>query len=49
VEKLGIIRGEGGLANRSDQMADLRAFAGRTTFVTFPLQAPASRRLQRAG
>jgi hypothetical protein len=25
VEKLGIIRGEGGLANRSDQMADLRA------------------------
>ncbi|HHB1450820.1 TPA: hypothetical protein ACOQZT_004669, partial [Serratia odorifera] len=25
VEKLGIIRGEGGLANRSDYMADLRA------------------------
>ncbi|WET11081.1 MULTISPECIES: hypothetical protein [unclassified Pseudomonas] len=25
VEKLGIIRGEGRLANRSDQMADLRA------------------------
>jgi hypothetical protein len=30
VEKLGIIRGEGGLANRSDGLADLRASSRAT-------------------
>ncbi|MEB0105580.1 MULTISPECIES: hypothetical protein [Pseudomonas] len=33
VEKLGIIRGEGELANRSDRMADLRASSRASPFL----------------